>query len=90
MKAKSSFRDQVTVLVDKFIDSLVLVMIDTMMEASRQGATTKPVAAKKISEEVMRCRYISPSRHHCTNRSKGPRFHYLCDEHRGKAVKGKK
>ncbi len=40
--------------------------------AARRGALGKP-----RRKRVMQC--IAPG---CTNTSKGPRFHYLCDKHR--------
>lgn len=49
---------------------------------SRVKVAGEEVATKgaALSEERMRCKFISDG-NQCTNRSKGPRFRYRCDEH---------
>lgn len=42
---------------------------------------------KKRTEEEMRCRYTTASRHRCKKRSGGPRFRFLCKEHRQRGSK---
>ena len=38
------------------------------------------------TDEQMRCKF-SENGHRCEERSRGPRFHFLCEAHSGKAPK---
>ena len=49
----------------------------------------KSVAKQKMSDERMRCVFRDSSGHRCKERSRGPRFHYLCEKHKGTKVQSK-
>ena len=90
------FKKKLQELVSKFSNDIILLMHDYLLtpldEAQRalDGPASpekikkpiKPKSAKfKRSDASMRCKFTDKSGHRCTERSKGPRFHFLCAKH---------
>ncbi len=49
----------------------------------RDAVETSPQTGKKTSlVRDMRCKHVGRDGKRCRSRSKGPRFRYLCDQHR--------
>ena len=72
------------------IDSLLEQLIDRLADrlASQLGGKVKPgkagrVGARRGKKLDMSCRVAG-----CKNRSRGPRFGFICDDHRRKLSKG--
>lgn len=72
----------------------------SQMSAGQKAALTKKAAgaktmapkkpALKKSQEQMRCRFSDKSGHRCKKPSKGPRFHFLCPDHRSQSAPKKR
>jgi hypothetical protein len=79
-------------MADKLSEAVAAIVEESLLGLVRDDAT--PTTSKKKrggpsgakSAEAMRCRHIANGKQ-CRNRSKGPRFRYLCEEHLGGAKK---
>ncbi|HXL39494.1 MAG TPA: hypothetical protein VN928_03025 [Myxococcales bacterium] len=67
---------QLDALVERFAQMLVDRISASTPRGTPRDGTGSRRGAKRGRKRDMRCRYPG-----CKNRSKGPRFRYLCEEH---------
>lgn len=89
MAKRPRIQSRVNDIVTRYVDQMVLALsaeirrsvADEIRQHFAKGGTAARGAAPALRRRRKRIRpCIAPG---CTNPSKGPRFHYLCDKHRG-------
>lgn len=83
---RSSVQSELLSLIEKQIEEPPAIVnassIKTRCEEfSEMDKCKTKIRAKRMNEDRMRCRYSDDNGHRCKNRSKGPRFKYLCEKH---------
>lgn len=66
--------------VDKVVEKLTHSLIRMLGVAPKRPSHPIPLTKRSASE--MRCRFKPLRGKRCIKRSGGPRYHYLCSEHR--------
>lgn len=61
------------------LQAVKMELLDAVAEEVEKPKVAKP--KKAMNEDRMRCRFSDDNGHRCKNRSKGPRFKYLCEKH---------
>jgi hypothetical protein len=79
----------VNTVLEVIADEMKLLAAARRPRAVKATRTTEAVKATKKSDGAMRCKFVSADGKRCKERSRGPRFHYLCKTHETKAKPAK-
>jgi hypothetical protein len=80
---------QVEAATKKFVDQVTRKIIKLAKAEFGAKNGKKVLLGAKRTDQEMRCRHVSKDGKKCRRRSKGPRFHYFCENHLKRTVKPK-